>query len=89
MTPSALTSQELFLGDGFLSLCCHEVWLRENIIHCMHDATADIFAPVPGTLRNTNEVVNKDIYMCNRSSVFRERDTIFGLRQRQCELCEL
>ena len=89
LAPSAFAFQELFLRDGFLSLCCREVRLRESIIHCMHDATADIFAPALGTLRNTDKVVHKDIHMCDGSSVFHERDTIFRLRQRQCELCEL
>ena len=38
----------------------------------MHDATADIFAPALGTLCNTNKVIDKDVHMCNRTSVFRK-----------------
>ena len=89
MTPSAFAFQELFLGDGFFSLCHREVWLRENVIHCMHDATADIFAPALGTLHDTNKVIDKDVHMCDRSSVFGKQDMIFRLQQRQWELCEL
>ena len=55
----------------------------------MHDATSDIFALVLGPLHNANEVINKDIHMCDGSSLFRERDTIFRLRQGGCKLCEL
>ena len=89
MTPATFAFQELFLGDSFFALCCREVRLRENIVHCMHDATADILALTLGTLCNTNKVIDKDINMCDRSSVFRERDTIFSLWQGQCEVCEL
>ena len=80
LAPSAVAFQELFLGDGFLSLCCCEVWLRENIVHCVHDAAADILALALGALHNTNEVIHKDIHMCDRASVFREQGTIFRLR---------
>ena len=55
----------------------------------MHDATSDIFALALGPLHNANEVINKDIHMCDRSSVFCKRDTIFRRRQGGCELCQL
>ena len=40
-------------------------------------------------LGNANEVINKDIHMCIGPSVFHQRDMIFGLQQRRCELCKL
>ena len=42
-----------------------------------------------GALHNANEVVHKDIHMCNGSFVPCERGLIIGLWQRLCELYEL
>ena len=89
MAPSAVAFQELFLRDSFLPLCCRQVWLEENVVHCMHDAMADIFALAPGALRNINKVIHKDIHVCDRASVFHEWGKIFRLQQTQCEVCEL
>ena len=55
----------------------------------MHDTTSDISAAAPRALGETDEVVDKDIHVCDGPTVFHQRGTIFRLRQRQCELCEL
>ena len=89
LAPSAFPFQELLLQDSFFSLCHCEVWLGKNVVHGMHDTTSDGFAVATGALGKTDEVIDKDIHMCDGPSVFRQRDTIFGLRKWQCELCEL
>ena len=55
----------------------------------MHDTTSDILAVVLGAMGKTDEVVDKDIHVCDGPSVFHQRDTVFGLRQRRCKLCKL
>ena len=89
LTPSAFAFEELLLGDGFLAVHGREVPLGKNLVHSVHDATSHIGALAPGTLRNANKVVHKDIDMSDGSSVPCEWGPIFGLRERPRELYKL
>ena len=89
LAPSTFPFQELFLQDSFFLLCHRKVWLGENVVHGMHDTTSDGFAVAVGALGKTDEVVDKDIHVCDGPSVFHQRDTIFGLREWRCKLCKL
>ena len=63
LAPSSFSFQELLFGYGFLVLCCHFIWLQEDVVHCVHDALAGITTMVLRALCDSNKSIDKNIHV--------------------------
>jgi hypothetical protein len=58
---------------------CVHISLSEHLVHGMHDTSSDVVAPTSGSLSKDDEVIDKDINMCNWPRKDLQWDTVFWL----------
>ena len=65
LVPTSIPLSKFLLQDCFLLVHSVCIPLGEYLVHGVHDAVPDVAAPVPGPLSKANEIVDKDIDVCD------------------------
>ena len=61
---------------------CVCISLGEYLVHGMHDAMPDVAASMLGALSKADEVIDKDINVCDQPQKDLQRGTVSQLQQR-------
>ena len=82
MVPAPIPFAKFLFRYGFLAVRGICVSLSEHLVDGMHDAPPNVAALAPGPLSQPDEVVDKDIDMCNQPQEDQEGCAVSRLWQR-------